>query len=85
MGARHGGRRAEPWRDAVGSVQRRFHMDQGHPGGNGANGEPGQYVAYTGNALEFGSGATFPQVLCDDKKLGGCTDTIKFLKEKQIV
>ena len=34
---------------------------------------------------EFGEGSTFPQVLCDDKKLGGCIDTVKFLKEKQIV
>ena len=34
---------------------------------------------------EFGDGSTFPQVLCDDKKLGGCIDTVKFLKEKQIV
>lgn len=34
---------------------------------------------------EFGTEATFPQVLCDEKKLGGCTDTIKFLKENQIV
>ena len=34
---------------------------------------------------EFGNGATFPQVLCDDVKLGGCSDTVKFLKEKQIV
>lgn len=35
--------------------------------------------------FEFGEGSTFPQVLCDDKKLGGCTDTIKFLKEQKIV
>jgi glutaredoxin len=34
---------------------------------------------------EFGEGSTFPQVLCDDQKLGGCTDTVKFLKENQIV
>jgi glutaredoxin len=34
---------------------------------------------------EFGEGSTFPQVLCDDKKLGGCIDTVKFLKERQIV
>jgi glutaredoxin len=34
---------------------------------------------------EFGQGSTFPQVVCDDKKLGGCTDTVKFLKEKKIV
>ena len=34
---------------------------------------------------EFGEGSTFPQVICDYQKLGGCTDTVKFLKEKQIV
>lgn len=34
---------------------------------------------------EFGEGSTFPQVICDDQKLGGCVDTIKFLKEQQIV
>lgn len=33
---------------------------------------------------EFGEGATFPQVVCDDKKLGGSVDTIKFLREQQI-
>lgn len=34
---------------------------------------------------EFGNGATFPQVICDEKKLGGSVDTIKFLREKQII
>jgi glutaredoxin len=34
---------------------------------------------------EFGEGSTFPQVICDTKKLGGCVDTIKFLKEQQIL
>ena len=34
---------------------------------------------------EFGEGSTFPQVICDDQKLGGCTDTVKYLKENQIV
>lgn len=34
---------------------------------------------------KFGEGSTFPQVLCDDAKLGGCIDTIKYLKEKKIV
>ena len=33
---------------------------------------------------EFGQGATFPQVVVDGKKLGGCVDTIKFLRENQI-
>ena len=34
---------------------------------------------------EFGEGSTFPQVICDDQKLGGCVDTVKFLKENKIV
>ncbi len=34
---------------------------------------------------EFGQGSTFPQVVCEGKKLGGCVDTIKFLKENQII
>ena len=34
---------------------------------------------------KFGEGSTFPQVMCDDEKIGGCVDTIKFLKENQIV
>ena len=34
---------------------------------------------------EFGEGSTFPQVVVDGKKLGGCTDTIKYLKEHQVI
>ena len=34
---------------------------------------------------EFGDGATFPQVVVDDRKLGGCTDAVKFLQEQKIV
>lgn len=34
---------------------------------------------------EFGEGSTFPQVICDDKKIGGCSDTVKYLKEQNIV
>ncbi len=34
---------------------------------------------------EFGQGATFPQVVVDGKKLGGCTDTVKYLQEKNLV
>ena len=33
---------------------------------------------------EFGNGSTFPQVVVDGKKLGGCVDTVKFLKENKI-
>jgi len=34
---------------------------------------------------EFGEGSTFPQIVCDGKKLGGCVDTIKYLKENKIL
>ncbi len=34
---------------------------------------------------EFGSGSTFPQVIMDDKHLGGCTDTARYLKQNNIV
>ena len=52
-----------------------------------------QYVVYTLDEdftreqfyAEFGEGLTFPQVICDDKKLGGSVDTIKFLKEQKVV
>ena len=34
---------------------------------------------------KFGQGSTFPQVVCDDKNLGGCVDTIKFLREQKLL
>jgi glutaredoxin len=34
---------------------------------------------------EFGEGATFPQVIVNDKKLGGCVDTIKYLQENKLL
>jgi glutaredoxin 3 len=35
---------------------------------------------------EFGNGSTFPQVLLNDSQhLGGCTDTVKYLKENSII
>ena len=33
---------------------------------------------------EFCQGSTFPQVVVDGKKLGGCVDTIEFLRENEI-
>lgn len=33
---------------------------------------------------EFGEGSTFPQIVLDDKNLGGCTETIKYLQENKI-
>tara|TARA_B100000427_G_C15510290_1_gene595845 strand:+ start:91 stop:369 length:279 start_codon:yes stop_codon:yes gene_type:complete len=34
---------------------------------------------------EFGQGSTFPQILFNGTKLGGCSDTIKYLQEKKLV
>ena len=34
---------------------------------------------------EFGEGTTFPQVVVDGQKLGGCIDSIKFLREKKVI
>lgn len=34
---------------------------------------------------KFGEGSTFPRVVKDDELLGGCTETIKYLKETKIV
>ena len=34
---------------------------------------------------KFGKGSTFPQVLCDDRKIGGCVDTIQFLREEKVI
>lgn len=35
---------------------------------------------------QFGHGSTFPQVVLNDEtRLGGCSDTIKFLQESNII
>lgn len=34
---------------------------------------------------QFGQGSTFPQVLMGDLKLGGCTETVAYLKENKII
>ena len=34
---------------------------------------------------EFGYGSSFPRILVDDKLLGGCLDTFKYLDEKNLV
>ena len=35
---------------------------------------------------QFGQGSTFPQVvLNDEKNLGGCTETVKYLKEQKLI
>lgn len=52
-----------------------------------------QYVLYKLNEdftreefySEFGEGSTFPQVIVDEKHLGGCSDTVKYLKEQNLV
>ena len=34
---------------------------------------------------EFGYGASFPRILANDKLIGGCLDTFKYLEEKNLV
>jgi len=35
---------------------------------------------------QFGNGSTFPQVIMNGmQNLGGCTDTVKYLKENNII
>jgi len=38
-----------------------------------------------GFVSEFGEGTTFPQVVLNGEKLGGCLDTVKYLQEKQLI
>ena len=34
---------------------------------------------------KFGQGSTFPRVLKDDTLIGGCTETVKYLREQKLV
>ena len=34
---------------------------------------------------QFGEGTTFPQVVVNQTNLGGCTETVQYLKEKKLV
>jgi glutaredoxin len=34
---------------------------------------------------EFEEGATFPQVQIDNKHIGGCKETLKYLQEKNMI
>ena len=34
---------------------------------------------------EFGPGTTFPQVLLDQKKIGGCTESVRYLRQYNLI
>jgi glutaredoxin len=34
---------------------------------------------------EFGQGSTFPRVICNDEILGGCNETIQWLREQKVI
>ena len=34
---------------------------------------------------KFGKGSTFPRVVKDDTLIGGCTETVKYLREQKLV
>ena len=52
-----------------------------------------QYVIYKLNRdfsrqefyEQFGEGTTFPRVVKDDELIGGCTETVKYLREQKLV
>ena len=46
----------------------------------------GEHFNREGFYAEFGQGSTFPQVILNDRQqLGGCNDTVRYLKEQNIV
>ena len=45
----------------------------------------GEHFNKDGFYGQFGEGSTFPQVVLNGDNLGGCTDTVKYLKERSIV
>jgi glutaredoxin 3 len=34
---------------------------------------------------QFGEGSTFPQVMFGEEHLGGCTESVKYLREKNLL
>ena len=34
---------------------------------------------------KFGRGSTFPRVVVDDKLIGGCTETVAYLREQKLI
>ncbi|MBA86628.1 MAG: glutaredoxin [Euryarchaeota archaeon] len=34
---------------------------------------------------QFGQGSTFPQVVLNSSNLGGCTDTVRYLRENNLI
>ena len=45
----------------------------------------GKHFDREGFISEFGEGATVRQVVLNGEKLGGCSKTVKYLQEKQLV
>ena len=47
--------------------------------------ELGDHFDADGFYGQFGQGSTFPQVVLNGTNLGGCTETVKYLKENKLV
>ena len=47
--------------------------------------ELGDHFDADGFYGQFGNGSTFPQVVLNGTNLGGCTETVKYLKENKLV
>ena len=46
--------------------------------------ELGDHFDTDGFYGQFGQGSTFPQVVLNGTNLGGCTETVKYLKENKL-
>jgi len=47
--------------------------------------ELGDHFDVDGFYGQFGNGSTFPQVVLNGTNLGGCTETVQYLKENKLV
>jgi|TARA_B100000214_G_scaffold155924_1_gene111811 glutaredoxin len=47
--------------------------------------ELGDHFDADGFYGQFGNGSTFPQVVLNGTNLGGCTETVQYLKENKLV
>ena len=47
--------------------------------------ELGDHFDEDGFYGQFGNGSTFPQVVLNGTNLGGCTETVQYLKENKLV
>jgi glutaredoxin len=71
-----------PWCEKVKKVLGHLSIEKGFPV---VSYELGEHFSRMEFIREFGDGSTFPQVMVNDRKLGGCVETIKYLQENKLI